>query len=61
MRISNNMMTNNYLYSLNNALERQTKIQEQLDDGKAIHRPSDDPIKSIRALRFHTNLGMNEQ
>ena len=61
MRISNNMMTNNYLYSLNNARERQTKIQEQLADGKAIHRPSDDPIKSIRALRFHTNLGMNEQ
>ena len=61
MRISNNMMTNNYLYSLNNALERQTKIQEQLDDGKAIHRPSDDPIKAIRALRFNSNLGMNEQ
>lgn len=61
MRISNNMMTNNYLYSLNNALERQTKIQEQLADGKAIHRPSDDPIKAIRALRFNSNLGMNEQ
>lgn len=54
-------MTNNYLYSLNNALERQSKTQEQLDDGKAIHRASDDPLKAIRALRFNTNLTMNEQ
>ena len=61
MRISNNMITNNYLYSLNNALERQSKTQEQLDDGKAIHRASDDPLKAIRALRFNTNLTMNEQ
>ena len=61
MRISNNMITNNYLYSLNNALERQAKVQEQLNDGKAIHRPSDDPVKTIRALRFHTSLSMNEQ
>lgn len=61
MRISNNMLTNNYLYSLNKSLERQADIQEKLADGKAIHRPSDNPIKSIRALRFNTNLDVNEQ
>lgn len=61
MRISNNMMTFNYLNSLNKALQRQSKLQEQLTDGKAIHRPSDDPIKTIRSLRFNTNLTMNQQ
>ena len=61
MRITENMMTFNYLNSLNKALERQSKIQEQLSDGKAIHRPSDDPIKTIRSLRFNTNLAMNQQ
>lgn len=55
------MITNNFLYSLNKSLERQAAIQEQLSDGKAIHRPSDNPIKAIRALRFNTNLNMNEQ
>jgi len=61
MRVTNQMMTNRYLTSLNKALERQTKLQEQMADGKAIHRPSDDPIKTIRSLRFNTNLVMNEQ
>ncbi|MDF2635274.1 MAG: flagellar hook-associated protein 3 [Pelosinus sp.] len=61
MRITNNMMSNNYLGALNKSLERQSKIQEQLSDGKAIHRPSDDPIKTIRSLRFNTNLAMNDQ
>lgn len=32
-----------------------------MSDGKAIHRPSDDPIKTIRSLRFNTNLRLNEQ
>lgn len=61
MRITNNMITGNYLYSLNKSLERQNTIQEQLSDGKAIHRASDDPIKAIRALRFNTSVGTNEQ
>lgn len=61
MRVTNNMITGNYLYSLNKSLERQNTIQEQLSDGKAIHRASDDPIKSIRALRFNTNVSTNEQ
>lgn len=61
MRVTNNMITYNFLYSLNKSLERQSDIQEKLSDGKAIHRPSDDPIKMIRSLRFNTSLGMNEQ
>lgn len=61
MRITNNTITYNFLNSLNKSLERQNDIQEQLADGKAIHRPSDDPIKTIRSLRYHTNLAANEQ
>jgi len=61
MRITNNTITYNFLNSLNKSLERQNDIQEQLADGKAIHRPSDDPIKTIRSLRFNTNLASNEK
>lgn len=61
MRITNNIISNNYLKALNGSLEKQSKIQEQLTDGKAVHRPSDDPIKTIRSMRFNTNLAMNEQ
>lgn len=46
---------------MNKALSRQNEIQEQLSDGKAIHRPSDDPVKTIRALKFTSSLTQNEQ
>lgn len=61
MRVTNNMITYNFLTSLNSSLGRQNELQEKLSDGKAIHRPSDDPVKAIRSLRFNTNLAVNEQ
>ena len=61
MRITNNMMTNNFLSSLNKSLQRESNLQEQLADGKAIHRPSDDPIKTVRSLRYNTSLALNDQ
>lgn len=61
MRITNNTITYNFLTSLNKSLERQNTIQEQLSDGKSIHRPSDDPVKAIRSLRFNSNLKQNDQ
>ena len=61
MRITNNMITNSYLTSFNSALERQNKLQEQLSDGKAIHRASDDPVRAVRSLKYNTNLAENVQ
>ncbi|HML34218.1 flagellar hook-associated protein FlgL [Sporomusa sphaeroides] len=61
MRVSTNMLSFNFMISLNKNLGRQNKIQQQLSDGKALHRPSDDPVKTIRSLRFNINLKENEQ
>ncbi|MBP2640616.1 MAG: flagellar hook-associated protein 3 [Firmicutes bacterium] len=61
MRITNGMISSNFLNSLNKSLERQTSLQEQLADGKSIHRPSDDPVRVARSLYFNTNLTNNEQ
>lgn len=61
MRISNNTMTYGFLNSVNRSLNRMNTLQEQLSDGKAIHRPSDDPIKAIRSLKLNSNLTANEQ
>jgi len=61
MRITNNMIVNSYLTSFNKSLERQNKLQEQLTDGKIVHRPSDDPIRTVRSLKFNTDLAANEQ
>ncbi|XER14356.1 hypothetical protein SATMO3_46390 [Sporomusa aerivorans] len=55
------MLTYNFMSSLNKSLGRQTDLQEKLSDGKAIHRPSDDPVKAVRSLRFNISLRGNEQ
>lgn len=61
MRISNNMMIYNFLSSLNSSQRRMNTFQEQLADGKIVHRPSDDPVRAIRGLRLNTDLFTNEQ
>ena len=61
MRITNNMIVNSYLTSFNKSLERQNELQEKLTDGKAIHRPSDDPVRAVRSLKYNTNLAENVQ
>lgn len=61
MRITNNTMTNNFLNGLNKSLDREYKLQEQLSDGQIVHRPSDDPTKAVRSLRFNTSLALNAQ
>ncbi len=61
MRITSNIITQGFLTSLNKSLQRQNTLQEQLADGKAIHRPSDDPVRVVRSLRFSSNLTVNEQ
>lgn len=55
------MMRYNFLSSLNKSQVRENFMQEQLSDGKSIHRPSDNPVKTVRSLRNHTNLSTNEQ
>lgn len=61
MRIANSTIIYNFLYSLNKSQQRMNTIQEQLSDGKLVHRPSDDPVRAIRSLRLNTNLTTNEQ
>lgn len=61
MRVSSNMLSYNFMSSLNKSLARQNELQEKLSDGKAIHRPSDDPVRAVRSLRFNINLRENEQ
>lgn len=61
MRITNNMIASSYLKSFNQSLQRQNELQEQLADGKAIHRASDNPVKAVRSLKYNTDIAENEQ
>lgn len=61
MRIANSTMIYNFLSGLNKSQGRMNTFQEQLSDGKLVHKPSDDPVRAIRSLRLNTNLMTNEQ
>jgi len=61
MRITNNTMTYNFLSGLNKSLDREYKLQEQLSDGQITHRPSDDPTRVVRSLRYSSSLAQNAQ
>ncbi len=60
MRITNNMLTNNFMNNYNQSLSKVSKLQNQLDSGKAIDKPSDDPVKKVRSLNFYTGLSTND-
>lgn len=59
-RMSNNMITYNYLSGLNKALYKQTKALSQVLDGK-LTRPSDNPVDTVLDMRYKVNLSTNEQ
>lgn len=61
MRITNSMMISNMLNILGKNEERLSKYQNQLDTGKKISRPSDDPVVAARALKLRTDLSKVEQ
>lgn len=60
-RITQNTMSFNYMQSLQKSTYKQNKITSQLASGKQIQRPSDDPVKTVRSLKFNSSLGQNEQ
>lgn len=56
MRITNSMMTNNYLFNLSGNLNRLSKYLEQESTGKVINRISDDPVKTTLSLSARNKL-----
>lgn len=61
MRITNNMMISNMLRNLGKNQERLSNYQNQLDSGKKISVPSDDPVVAARALKLRTDVSKVEQ
>lgn len=59
MRITNNILTNNFMNNYNRALAEVSHLQNQLSSGKAVTKPSDDPVKMVRTLQFNSSLTVN--
>lgn len=61
MRVTNKMLSNNFLSDMRLNLENLRTIQQQMTSGKEIRRPSDNPFKVARAMQLHTNINVNKQ
>ncbi len=56
MRISDSMMQNNFLRSLNSSKEKMEKLQTQIASNSKITKPSDSPSGASKIMRFNANI-----
>ncbi|MDP4088225.1 MAG: flagellar hook-associated protein FlgL, partial [Bacillota bacterium] len=61
MRVTNKMLSNNFLRDMNNNLENMQTLQQQMSSGKEIRKPSDNPFKAARAMQLNTDINANKQ
>lgn len=61
MRITNKTLTTSYLRNLNRNLSNMQKYHNQLSSGKAVSKPSDDPMLVSKIMSLRDNILANEQ
>ncbi|MBU2699146.1 flagellar hook-associated protein 3 FlgL [Sporomusaceae bacterium BoRhaA] len=60
MRVTNDMFSNQFLTNYNDSLTNALNLNNQLSTGKAFTKPSEAPVKAVRALTFHTSGDVND-
>jgi flagellar hook-associated protein 3 FlgL len=60
-RVTPGMMQSQLIRNLNNNYNRMNATQEQIASGRKINRASDDPVGITYALRYRSELSMNDQ
>lgn len=55
------MLSNNMLRNINSSYSKMSKLQDQINSGKVISRPSDDPVVAVKGMQYRTELGKVEQ
>ncbi len=60
MRVTNNMMSTQFLSGYQTSLSRMSDIQEKIAASKNINRPSDNPVGAARNLQFTAATSANE-
>ncbi|MBW6408589.1 flagellar hook-associated protein FlgL [Clostridium weizhouense] len=60
-RITNSMLSSNYMSNMKRNLNNMQSLQNQLSSGKEISRPSDNPYKVSRSMQLHSEISANKQ
>jgi flagellar hook-associated protein 3 FlgL len=61
LRVTPGMIHDQMLRNLNNNMNRMSDTQMQMTTGRKINKPSDDPVGITYALRYRSELSMNDQ
>lgn len=61
MRITNKMLSNNFLSDMRTNLQNMQQLQKQMSTGKEISKPSDDPFKVARSMQLNSDIDANSQ
>jgi flagellar hook-associated protein 3 FlgL len=61
MRVTQGMLASNSLRQLSNSYEKLGNYQDQLNTGKKISRPSQDPVVAMKGMYYRSNLREVEQ
>lgn len=61
MRVTQSMLSNNMLRNLSSSYSKMSDLQNQINTGSKITRPSDDPVIAIKGMGYRTDLNKVEQ
>lgn len=61
MRVTQSMLSNNMLRNLNTNYSKLSKLQEQINSGSVLTRPSDDPVIAIKGMQNRIQVDQVEQ
>ncbi|WP_079524722.1 flagellar hook-associated protein FlgL [Solibacillus isronensis] len=61
MRVTQSMLSGNMLRNLSNSYSAMGKLQEQVNTGKKVNRPSDDPVTAMKGINYRAELNNVEQ
>ena len=61
MRVTNKMLSNNFLRDMRTNLNNLSTIQTQMATGKQINKPSDDPAKASKIMQMYSEMDANKQ
>ncbi|PIC56256.1 flagellar hook-associated protein FlgL [Sporosarcina sp. P12(2017)] len=61
MRVTQSMLSQNMLRNLSSSYNNMGKLQEQLNTGKRVTRPSDDPVVVMKSLGYGMQVNRVEQ
>lgn len=56
MRVTQSMLSDNMLRNLSSSYNKMGKLQEQLNTGKKVSRPSDDPVVVMKSLGYNMTV-----